>query len=323
MAGRTWKDVESSAVGQIRNYLLDGGGIEDQTKSQYELWRVKISGAAITAYTKGTIYSTPSNFSSLALHEIWEHIDLIAGSPFAAPESDFVIGLDEAGKGEVFGNIVLAAVIIPKAIYKEIELMLGPADTKKKHTFDFWEDVLEKLNRYKGKGFSFAIEKISPAQIAANNINRVMDATYRELLSGFLQKVAIDRCRIVLDDYGTGPQLKQFLNSLKEQGAEVVVTTKADDTYLETKAASLVAKRFQQLTLKQIREDPQFVVDGATIGSGNAGDSKTINWLNEWYQTGNQWPWFVKTSFKTVRKIENKPAVIKEDTPLFNEKPQV
>jgi ribonuclease HII len=109
-----------------------------------------------------------------------------------------------------------------------------------------------------------------------------------------------------LDDFGIGPTLKRFLNFLEKQGAEVVVTSNADDKYLEAKTASLVAKRTREAVMKAINENPEFRIDGLSVGSGNAGDPQTVKWLEKWRASGKPWPWFVKRSFRTVRGMEGK-----------------
>jgi len=40
------------------------------------------------------------------------------------------------------------------------------------------------------------------------------------------------------------------------------------------------------------------------LGSGNAGDALTVKWLKEWKKSGQQWPWFVKISWKTIRELD-------------------
>jgi len=43
---------------------------------------------------------------------------------------------------------------------------------------------------------------------------------------------------------------------------------------------------------------------GIHSGLGNAGDRKTLDLLEDWYRTHREWPWFVKRSFRTVKRIE-------------------
>ena len=64
----------------------------------------------------------------------------------------------------------------------------------------------------------------------------------------------------------------------------------------------------------------KFSLPGCPVGSGNAGDSRTLKWLREWKKTGREWPWFVKRSFKTICKIDGRTEnVRKEDPPIRHE----
>jgi len=62
-------------------------------------------------------------------------IDSVVGSAYVLPTKDFLIGLDETGKGEVIGHTVLTGVIFPKELFKDVDLLIGPADTKNRHKF--------------------------------------------------------------------------------------------------------------------------------------------------------------------------------------------
>jgi hypothetical protein len=61
MSGRTWKIIENPVSEEIKLYLLDNGGTEDEVKSLHEVWRVKFSDSTFTYYKTGSFYSTPSN----------------------------------------------------------------------------------------------------------------------------------------------------------------------------------------------------------------------------------------------------------------------
>jgi len=315
MTGRTWKNVGASVAENIKGYLLETGGTEVEVKNPNEEWRVKFSDSTFTYYKKGTLYSTPSNSEDPAVYEAWKFIDSQTTSPYVPPTREFLIGLDETGKGELVGHTVLTGVIFPKDLSSEIDRLVGPADTKKHHEFDYWDRIFKELDRLRPRGFDFIMQKIPPWYVDKYNINKILDVTYQRILSTFFRKAEIAKCRIVLDDYGFGPTLKRFLRFLEKQGAEVVVTTHADEKYLEAKAASLVSKREREAVMRAINEREDFKVDGLSIGSGNAGDKQTIEWIQRWYNSGKPWPWFIKRSFKTMWKLEGRREAPRKVTP--------
>jgi len=203
----------------------------------------------------------------------------------------------------------------PEEIFKEIDLLVGPADTKNRHPFEYWDGIFKKLDSLRARGLDFVYEKIPPWHVDKYNLNKIMDVSYQKILSVFLRKTEISRCRIVLDDYGIG--LNRFLNFLQQQGAEVIVTANSESSYLEAKTASLISKRLREAVIKAINENPEFQINGLSIGSGNAGDPKTDKWLKAWWNKHKSWPWFVKKSFRNVRRIEGKTEGVKKSCHLL------
>lgn len=319
MKGRTWKNVESTTAEEIRSHLLKQGGVEEEVKSAPEAWRIKFSDSTFTYYKKGTLYSTPSNSNDPSVFKAWDHIESLVGSAYVLPTKDFLIGLDETGKGEVIGHTVLTGVIFPKEIFRNIDLLVGPADTKRRHKFGYWDEIFKKLDRLRSLGLDFLMEKVPPWHVDRYNLNKIMDVSYQRILSVFFRKTDVSRCRIVLDDYGIGATLRRFLNFLEKQGAEVIVTKRSEDKYLEAKTASLISKRIREAVIKAINENPEFQIDGLSVDSGNVGDKQTSEWLKRWYSTKRQWPWFIKKSFKTIWNIEGRTGKPKKITPPIKE----
>ena len=113
VGGRTWKNLTREDAAEIKERLLMQGGVEEEVKSPSEEWRVKLSDSTFTFYKNGTLYSTPSRSQDRNVLDMWSYID--SRSPrFKTPSRDLLIGLDETGKGEIIGHVVLAGVIFPK-----------------------------------------------------------------------------------------------------------------------------------------------------------------------------------------------------------------
>jgi len=269
---------------------------------------------------KRELYTVPpSNSQDPAIFKVWKYIDSIIGSRYVLPTKDFLIGLDETGKGEIIGHTVLTGVIFPNTIFEKLDLIIGPADTKRRHKFSYWDEIFGKIDLFRKSGLDFITERIPPWHVDRYNLNKIMDVTYQRILSIFFRKASIPQCRIVMDDYGIGSTLKRFLNFLEKQGAEIVVTSNADINYLEAKIASLISKRTREEVIKRINDDPKFQINGIPVGSGNVGDLKTRSWLEKWHASGKEWPWFVKRSFRTIRDIEGKRSRARKLTPPIKE----
>lgn len=319
ISNRTWR-IDDEQAEKVQKWLLGKGGREEEVKNQYEKWRIKYLDSTITFYSsdkKKTLYITDSNYEEIV--EFHKFIDSLVGSKFVSPSKDFLIGLDETGKGEVIGHVILVGFLLPAELFTELDRISGVANTKIKHSEDYWDELFRKIDFFKQKGVDFIIEKIPPWHFDEYNINQLMDLTYQRILSNFFQKVDIAKTRIVIDDYGTGPRLNSFLNFLKNAGAEIIKEIQADEKYLESKLASLVAKRTQVKVFRALKKNPEFHLPNCDLGSGNAGDRLTLTWLKEWWETKRSWPWFIKQSFKTIKEIEGSNIYKKQKVPPLNE----
>jgi ribonuclease HII len=306
IANRKWTVRDAAQAARIKAWLIELGAVEEKVTGAYEKWRVRHSDAKWTYYTTGTFYVTDSD--DPALLEAQRHVDELLGGRFVAPTRDFLVGLDETGKGEIFGPAVLAAVAVPRGLFQQLEEIIGVADTKTAHTPRYWEELFGRIDYYRPQGLDWTIAQITPEEFDRVSINRLLDRDYERLLGEIMGSIDPKQARVVLDDYGAGAGLERHFQKLSESGVEVVRTTKADDRYLECRLASLVAKREQQRALDAIRRDKRYAIEGHELGSGNAGDPKTVAWLRAWHRTGRPWPPFVKRSFRTIEEIDGTPA---------------
>jgi len=323
VSNRKWQIINENEekIRDIREWLIKKGGQEREVKNPYEKWRIRYLDATITFYSskkKKTLFITDSDYEEII--EFHNFVDSLIGSKFVPPSRKFLIGLDETGKGEVLGHVILVGFLLPANIFQELDQISGVAETKIKHTGAYWDELFNKLDFFKRKRADFIIEKIPSWHFDKYNINQLMDLTYQRILSNFLYKTPPKDTRIVIDDYGIGLRLKNFLNFLEKNGAEIITTSQADEKYLESRLASLVAKREQVKVFEAIKKNPEFHIPNYDLGSGNAGDEKTLNWLKKWWSTRKSWPWFVKRSFKTIAKIEGRKAYKKQKVPPLNEK---
>ncbi|MHA1222426.1 MAG: hypothetical protein ACTSP3_04015 [Candidatus Heimdallarchaeaceae archaeon] len=316
---RTWKDITRNDLNDIRNYLLDSGGIEQKIKSEYELWRIRFVDTTFTAYKSGSLHSTPSKSNNQLVYECWNYIDQKVGPRFIPPSKEYLIGLDETGKGELFGHIILTVVLVPKELFSMFDFLIGSADTKKRHNSKYWDELYQRMDQFRKKGFFYLYDKITPWHCDLYNLNKIMDIIYTRLLSRLSRNIDFKKCRIVLDDYNFGNKLGVFFNSIENQGAEIITEYQADNNYLEVKIASVVSKWQRELIMKAINSNPDYRINGYIPGSGNANDKMTINWLKAWKKEGKSWPWFVKKSYKTIRKINGILEPIEKKAPPIND----
>jgi len=309
---KTWKKIPEEKWNEIREFLTSQGGIQDtEVRGVKEVWRIRIEGAVFTLYENGTLFCTGSSREKIG--EIYQDVSKVVGRHIEEPVKDFLIGLDETGKGEVLGHSILVGSFFPKSLVDKIDGILGSADTKKKKSVSYWNGLFLEIDRLRKFGVSFIVEKIPPWHVDKYNLNKIMDVVYQRILSQLTREIDVEDCRIILDDYGVGRNLSKYLGFLSKQGAETKVESKADEKYLEAKLASIIAKREREMVMKAI--NVRFSLPNCPVGSGNAGDPLTLTWIKEWKKTGKEWPWFVKQSFVTIREIDGKKGKMKKEIP--------
>lgn len=274
---------------------------------------MRFSDSTVTYYKSGTLYSTGSKDPAVA--RAWEFIGSLAGPRFEPPTKEFLVGLDETGKGEVIGHTVLVGVLVPAGIARELEGIVSVADTKQKRETAHWDELFRQIDGFKERGLQFIVEKIPPWHVDRYNLNRIMDVVYQRILSVFFRHAEASRCRVVIDDYGVGHTLDRYLRALGSSRTQVVVAAGADDRFVEARVASVLAKREREKVIEALRNSPEYQVNGHTVGSGNAGDRETVGWLKAWKAAGRSWPWFVKKSFKTVRELDGLSGKARKEAP--------
>jgi ribonuclease HIII len=95
-----------------------------------EAWRVRLSDVTMTFWSNGTVYSTGSESDDPIVQIAWGFIDSVAGAPFLPTERPFMVGMDESGKGELTGHIVLAGVLVPGTLSQREERIVGLAENQ-------------------------------------------------------------------------------------------------------------------------------------------------------------------------------------------------
>lgn len=299
MRDYTWKGLRKTQQKDAQNFLLEKGGSREEKSGPLES-TMKYANSVFSFYSNGTIYVNRIS------PDLKEELDQILGISHGDTKKQYLIGLDEAGKGEIIGNMYLTGTLLPKELVSEVDLILGSSDTKKKKSADRWDNLFRVLDAFRKRGLIFETVSIQPYEIDRYNLTYIMDRNYILIIRLLLLGSEPNLYRIVLDDYGIGKRMENYLVSLESQGAEVILTAKADQDYAETRLASVLAKRDRELSMDKIRSEPMYQGDGFTIGSGNASDEETIKWIEWWKGTGKPWPWFVRTSFSPISEIDRK-----------------
>lgn len=201
------------------------------------------------------------------------------------------MGIDEAGRGCVLGDLVIGAFVCDDPDDHDLR-DAGATDSK----------ALSAPRRVAARAALQALgtahlRRITPRQIDAENLNRLEEAAILELVRHARPDV------VYLDALGhprTLPALAERLHAQLPPDLQHVCWTiepKADANYPVVGAASIFAKTVRDEALQEL-------IDAfGELGSGYPGDPKTRAWLIEWSRTGAPWPAFVRTRWATIADL--------------------
>lgn len=198
-----------------------------------------------------------------------------------------VLGIDEAGRGCVLGDLVIAAFAVDGCDDDALRTA-GAADSKaiaaaKRLT------ARENLAQL---GIA-SVRRVTAREIDDQNLNQLEETAIVELITELRPAVVrID----ALGHPNTLPALKQRLQARLPRGLrpEWTIEPKADATFPVVGAASIFAKTTRDEVLDGWRDA------FGDFGSGYPSDPKTKAWLAAWSQTGKPWPAFVRTRWSTI-----------------------
>jgi ribonuclease HII len=203
--------------------------------------------------------------------------------------SQRVLGIDEAGRGCVLGDLVVAGFFV-EALDDDTLRAAGAADSKKlsRKRRDAATNKLAALGEP-------CIERITPPQIDDGNLNLLEEEAIVRIVAHFRPDI------VYMDALGPPASLPKLLKRLRAAlpagvDPEWVVEPKADHTYPVVGAASIFAKTTRDDALDDLA---RFGV----LGSGYPSDPKTRTWLLQHARTGEPWPDFVRTRWQTVQDL--------------------
>ncbi|WP_075050633.1 ribonuclease HII [Ignicoccus islandicus] len=199
-----------------------------------------------------------------------------------------VIGIDEAGRGPVVGNMFVVAVALREEDIGKLE-SLGIRDSKKltPNKRALLRGVVERV------ALAYSIVEVSVESINEGNLNELTIKAMKEALANVLREIGkVDL--VIADVVGNG---KRQLEELRELADRVVVEKGADSKYPAVSAASILAKEKREEHVRALR-----ALYG-DFGSGYPSDPKTRKWL-----ALNLEAPIVRRKWKTVQRVASKQS---------------
>jgi ribonuclease HII len=204
------------------------------------------------------------------------------------------IGVDDAGRGVLIGPLVMAGTVVTEKGVKRLR-GLRVQDSKN------YKNAKTVVNRFMEIGSvveKFTVRLITAQEMDENNAKKIsIDRSMIPHIIDMVEELGKeqDNPDVFIDNIQHKDEL---IAELKSRGFEKVTVESGGERHISVAAASIVASAQFELELRKLR------LEWGDLGSGNPNDPKTIKWLKNYYKKEKKWPYFVRTFYKTLKRLE-------------------
>lgn len=189
----------------------------------------------------------------------------------------YIIGIDDAGRGPIIGPMVLAGVLIDK---KDEPMLLewGVKDSKQVPS-EVREEIAKKIKEKFEHHIEFtSVEEIDQRSKVGTNLNRIEAIKASNIINSLL-KNKNHKVKIVIDCPSTNLEawkgyLQQYIE--KKDQVELFIEHKADVNHVSCGAASIIAKVARDTAMETLTKEIGF-----DLGSGYPSDPVTSQALDD------------------------------------------
>jgi ribonuclease HII len=207
-----------------------------------------------------------------------------------------VAGIDEAGRGCVIGPLVVAGLAIKEENLSDLAA-LGVKDSKlltaRKRESLVPEILLLSQKYIAVKVSPLEIDQVVESKRRLYKLNRLEARTMAQIVTALEPDVAYVDAADVLE--------KRFAQHILEASTfktRIVSEHKADRTYPIVSAASILAKVERDKSVAALRSEH------GDFGTGYLTDQKTGRFLKEWLKTHENYPDWVRKSWKPAKQAK-------------------
>jgi ribonuclease HIII len=263
------RDDETAKLNVYRTGKISAGGRASGLRDLLEGWRTSqtsvVSTRASTAHAGGR--------------------PLLDGTPR--------LGIDEAGKGDYFGPLVVAGVRIPHAMTARKLQEIGVRDSKEIRASGISRisgRILEAVGRNNVHVITLAPPEYEFRRAAAGNVNRLLSELDATIMGKLVDEVEV----VVVDEFARSA--RSYLEPFVPDGVRLEVRTRAEDD-AAVAAASIVARARQLEEIERLSERVGF---GLPLGATHVVEAgrRVVGELGEDGLAG-----VAKIHFATTRRV--------------------
>lgn len=202
-----------------------------------------------------------------------------------------VVGVDEAGRGSIIGEMMVAAYGVEESNLEALE-SLGVRDSK-----ELGAESRRRLYRSLVRLGYPAVKAVPPSLIDRVNLNTLTEDAVCHVLRtvssrlGGWRRIKV----IVIDEFGRPERLSGRIRRMGFRG-RIIIEPKADSRHPVVSAASIIAKHIRDTRIEVLRS-----IYGVE-GSGYPSDDRTVRWLRGKAKSGELAP-IVRYSWATLEGL--------------------
>ncbi len=200
-----------------------------------------------------------------------------------------ILGIDEAGRGCVIGPMVVGGVLVDSDKLDHL-IELGVRDSKLLSLKRRKQLVKEIKTIAKEK----QIVIVSPSQIDKVSLNELDLRSITRLIKKFKPDKAV--FDVPTHPHGVG-RFVQAVEYHLDFDLDLVGENKADEKYPVVSAASILAKVKRDQIIEELKQEY------GDFGSGYMSDSKTQQFLKDWYQKNKSFPNIVRAKWSSAKRL--------------------
>jgi len=239
-------NLNKNEIKNLKNFLSKNKVKKIDTKSKYELIRVKDGEINLILYKSGKLVYNESNSSLNIINSVLEK----------EKEFDYIIGSDETGKGEWYGPlIVVATALTSKDILKLRKI--GVKDSKTINRNKIFE-IAKKLRNMSFERHSIILNPTTyndlyvQFKIENKNLNDLMAWAHSSVIQNLLEKIEYCKAKVIIDKFDF-EKTEYRLKNINRTNLEIIQKSEAESE-TPVAAASIIAKYLFEIEVNKLNE---------------------------------------------------------------------
>ena len=203
-----------------------------------------------------------------------------------------ICGIDEAGRGPVLGDLVIAGLCCNDEDENPLR-RIGVRDSK----------VLtprrrEELFKTLTTGYIYEIVSITPSQIDKLRLRFTLNEIEAMAFARIIDKLKPSKAYIDCADV-VPKNFRNVIEANLHHECSLIIEHKADERYPVVAASSVIAKVTRDAGIKRLSQEY------GPMGSGYPSDPATKEFLSRWLRKHRSYPPFARRSWKTASRAAN------------------